>query len=326
MKRSHEDGGDEDGGDENGGDEYGGDEYGGDEARAKKTKRNEKLTYLGSCKSSEGLRDYYKIVSVIGTYKTLLGDKNEFGVYTSTGINTKGICSSISPTPCIIPFFGVMTNLYDDKNPIIAPLIKTDYVTNSPYFKHPYFYSKFKDKVLYDPSTIANNKLREYFNNTQISDANLLSYKKKLGHSFFFDNIVNYKQDIIDDIEFRTHQHERKEYSNLTFINAKLKDNNIFGIDLSKLRKFNSYLIESNNYLTLFRHHPCNITNEKINELLQKFKRMSPHPPVYHEINESPIEQDIYDTIFFMGQYGGKSNDIFQKYKKYKLKYLKTKD
>jgi len=114
--------------------------------------------------SKEGLRHFF-LIKLLEKRKTLIGTDLEFiPVYTSTGANTGKICEKIL---CIIPFNGIANQInypLGTKDPIIAPLLKMDYV--QVITKHQYFYNpeEITDEHLRSLSseTLDTEKLKEF--------------------------------------------------------------------------------------------------------------------------------------------------------------------
>ena len=241
--------------------------------------------YVGSNTSTEGLRHFFILKCIENnTYPTAIGTyKNEFMVYTSTGKNTKYCKDKI----CIIPCFGTMVLKKLTNNKIITcPIIKSEY------------YQGLKKNINNDKYNEMNKFYTSLLNNN-INNTNRKIYFSKIGSNIFNDTINLYKDNII---KYINNTNNIIEHDNLLFINKNIKDNNIYGIDLSKLDTYSNYinLFEKDFKPCLF-YKECKENNnyELINNiLLNSLKNILYYQKdVFMNILFSPHESIIYNTI-----------------------------
>lgn len=207
------------------------------------TKINENIEYIGSnVATGEGIRHYFILKCINGPYKNMLQeDVHHLPVYTSTGKNTGKICEQ---ELCIIPCFGTCTLLNPDplsknKYPIIAPILKADYID---MFK---WLPAYKDIIKYYKSDIPNKILGSYFTKSY-DTIEIEKYKKKVGSLFFMENILYYKSFIASSIDTMIKENKFKYYPNLLFLNKEIAKNNFTGLNLNTIDKYTNFIKSGN--------------------------------------------------------------------------------
>jgi hypothetical protein len=198
------------------------------------------LTYMGTNNAShEGERHFFILKSINSKYIAVNGKKVEyFLVYTSTGVNTKGICGT---KLCIIPCFGSMNKWSEDHKTIHNVIIKIDYykgiyshiLKDEPLLKN---YEANKSLFL---GTVSNSLLRQFFNDKDdsIHLSEFEDLKVKLGSDAFLKDIIIYRDSIYNYIK----EGKKIYFQDLSELNKFIKDNNFYGIDLSGLMTYDMY-------------------------------------------------------------------------------------
>ena len=266
--------------------------------------QNQNVIYLGSnISTGEGLRHYFLIKANNSKYTALNGKPVEyFGVYTSTGVNTKGICGKYT---CLVPFFGIMTNwqrIFHTRDTILAPIIKTVHIQAIEYkTKNEPYKSRYENlkKLFLNGKNIDDKLLREYFNDPKglIDIEEYKDLKEKLGSNEFLQDIIDHKAEIFEYLE----KGNKIMYPDLTFLNKKLGTNNYFGIDLSKIPNYYDiiqiyknrkpdFLLKTQLDEKTFKEY-----DNTIAETLKKNKEISPDK--YNNMIYSPLEYVIYKEM-----------------------------
>lgn len=281
------------------------------------------FNYIGTHTSSdEGTRHFFMLRSVYSRYTAINGNKvDRFMVYTSTGVNTRGICGT---RLCIIPCFGTMIKWVEipedfrkstgssKRHALISPIIKIDFFkgikphiqSNTKLLER---YTQLQEMFLASES-ISQDLLREFFNDVK-GEIDLSEYRDlrvKVGSNFFLKDVTVYRDRIYKYVQ----EGEKKMFEDLSYLNQVVGVNNFYGIDLSKLPPYKDLMTQCIEKYKPDYPYFCTVpelfvgnkapeaykqyTADVIREILKRLKNDKNKGDKYLALINSPPENTIY--------------------------------